>query len=426
MDGNILQKIKEHGLAGSMKVVEFYAATAFNDKWFYYYKKHRPMDEHLIVMESEGDLSDNAFALYDYMRHNNYLKKYHVAWLVDHVDEARALQQKRPEDFPNTEFVQKVPQKVNRRWAEVLANCKWYIYDHCNLLAPLVKRENQKVIYLCHGFAGYKASKSGPVNDKKIKTHDDYINVTGSIPEKVLHLYRKELYGARIVQIGFSRLDYFYCNNTEARSAFDQHYKLSKYNKVFLWMPTFRQSINKSISEDYQNNETKLPLFYSLNSLKEFNDYLKKINSLVILKIHHLQKNEKVFSEVYSNILFVSDENIKQMGFQLYQFIPLTDALITDYSSISADYMLLNKPMIFILDDYEQYDKSRGIIPENAKELWTGDQVYTINELMNAMDDIVSGKDKYKDKRNKLLPQFYKYMDGNSSNRILDYYDIKL
>ena len=163
-----------------------------------------------------------------------------------------------------------------------------------------------------------------------------------------------------------------------------------------------------------------------INPNELLNDYLKKINSLVILKIHHLQKNEKVFSEVYSNILFVSDENIKQMGFQLYQFIPLTDALITDYSSISADYMLLNKPMIFILDDYEQYDKSRGIIPENAKELWTGDQVYTINELMNAMDDIVSGKDKYKDKRNKLLPQFYKYMDGNSSNRILDYYDIKL
>ena len=152
MEGNLLQKIKKHGIAGSMKVVEFYAETALNNKWFYYYKKHRPMDEHLIVMESEGDLSDNAFALYDYMRHNNYLKKYHVAWLVDHVDEARALQQKRPEDFPNTEFVQKVPQKVNRRWAEVLATCKWYIYDHCNLLAPLVKRKEQKVIYLSHGW----------------------------------------------------------------------------------------------------------------------------------------------------------------------------------------------------------------------------------------------------------------------------------
>ena len=42
MEGNLLQKIKKHGIAGSMKVVEFYAETALNNKWFYYYKKHRP------------------------------------------------------------------------------------------------------------------------------------------------------------------------------------------------------------------------------------------------------------------------------------------------------------------------------------------------------------------------------------------------
>ena len=49
MEGNILQKIKKHGIAGSIQVVGLHAATAFNNKWFYYYKKHRPMDEHLIV-----------------------------------------------------------------------------------------------------------------------------------------------------------------------------------------------------------------------------------------------------------------------------------------------------------------------------------------------------------------------------------------
>ena len=94
MEGNIIHKIKKHGLAGSMKVVGLHVAVAINNKWFSYYKKHSPMDEQLIVMESEGDLSDNAFAIYDYMRHTGYLKKYHVAWLVDHVEEARELQKK--------------------------------------------------------------------------------------------------------------------------------------------------------------------------------------------------------------------------------------------------------------------------------------------------------------------------------------------
>lgn len=422
MDGkSFLVKLKEHGFSGTAKSVYMRGVSAINKAAYYAYQKKYPVDDRLIVMESEGDLSDNAYALYDYMRANGYLKKYHVVWLVDNIEGAK----KRKERFPNTIFVQKRPIRLNKRWAEVLATCKWYIYDHCNLMAPLVKRKEQKVIYLCHGFAGYKAAKGGPVNDKGIKTHDDFINVTGDIPEKVLHLYRKNIYGAKIVQLGFPRLDYFYSNNKEACIAFNQQYGLSKYNKVFLWMPTFRQSIAKNISEEYQSNETKLPLFTTFDSLEKFNNYLNKINSLVILKIHHLQKEERTFSKVYSNILFINDEDINILGFQLYQFIPLTDALITDYSSISADYMLLNKPIIFILDDYEQYDKSRGIIPDNAKELWAGDQVYTIKELKRAMDDIVSGKDRYMDKRNKLLPNFYKYVDGNSSKRILDYYDIK-
>ena len=228
MEGNILQKIKKHGIAGSMKVVEFHAATAFNNKWFYYYKKHRPMDEHLIVMESEGDLSDNAFALYDYMRHNNYLKKYHVAWLVDHEDEARVLQQKRPEDFPNTEFVQKVPQKVNRRWAEVLATCKWYIYDHCNLLAPLVKRKGQKVIYLSHGW-GYKAAKGGCIaNDR---THYDVVTVTGPIPAKGMSNYWQEP-EERAIITGYPRLDYFFQSNAKVREKINQKWHLAHYKRV--------------------------------------------------------------------------------------------------------------------------------------------------------------------------------------------------
>lgn len=87
--------------------------------------------------------------------------------------------------------------------------------------------------------------------------------------------------------------------------------------------------------------------------------------------------------------------------------------------------MLLDKPMIFILDDYDDYNKSRGIIPQNAKELWTGDHAYNVGELKRALQDIVNGKDNYKKERNLLLPKFYKYQDGNASERILNFYGIK-
>ena len=416
MEGNLLQKIKKHGIAGSMKVVEFHAATAFNNKWFYYYKKHRPMDEHLIVMESEGDLSDNAFALYDYMRHNNYLKKYHVAWLVDHEDEARVLQQKRPEDFPNTEFVQKVPQKVNRRWAEVLATCKWYIYDHCNLLAPLVKRKGQKVIYLSHGW-GYKAAKGGcTANDR---THYDMITVTGPIPAKGMSEYWQEP-EERAIITGYPRLDYFFQSNISERKKVNRRWHFDQYKRVIFWMPTFRKSNNETLSEDYIENQTGLPIFETKNSLQQFSHFLKARNVLLVFKLHHLQAELPVFQTHFDNILLVRDEDLLDMGVQLYQFISMADAMISDYSSISIDFMLKDKPIIFTLDDYKEYDKSRGLFPKNAIDYMKGYHVYNQKELEESISEIIDGADKYKEERHAVLKDYHKFTDGNSARRVMD------
>lgn len=421
MEGNILQKIKRHGIAGSIQVVGLHVATAFNNKWFYYYKKHRPVDEHLIVMESEGDLSDNAFALYDYMRHNNYLKKYHVAWLVDHVDEARALQQKRPEDFPDTEFVQKVPQKVNRRWAEVLSTCKWYIYDHCNLLAPLIKRKEQKVIYLSHGW-GYKAAKGGfTTNDL---THYDMITVTGQIPAKGMSEYWQEPEEKAVIT-GYPRLDYFFQSNVKVREKINQKWHLEHYKRVIFWMPTFRQSYNESLSEDYIKNQTGLPIFETKDSLQEFSDFLKTRNLLLIFKLHHLQAELPVFQSHFENILLVRDEDLHEIGVQLYQFIDMADALISDYSSISIDFLLKDKPIVFTLDDYEGYRKSRGFFPENAIDFMKGYHVYNQKELEDSLSEIADGIDKYIGERHAVMKNYHTYSDGNSARRVLDTIGIK-
>lgn len=416
MEGNILQKIKKHGIAGSMKVVGLHAAAVGNRKWFYYYKRHKSIDEHLIVMESEGDLSDNAFALYDYMRHNDYLNKYHVAWLVDHVGEARELQRKKPEDFPNTEFVQKVPQKVDKRWAEVLATCKWYIYDHCNLLASLVKRKEQTVIYLSHGW-GYKAVKGGfTTNDL---THYDMITVTGPIPAKGMSEYWQEPEEKAVIT-GYPRLDYCFQHDAKVLAKINQRWHFDHYKKVIFWMPTFRQSNNESLSEDYIKNQTGLPIFENKDSLQKFSDFLKKRNLLLVFKLHHLQADLPVFQSHFDNILLVRDKDLRIMGVQLYQFVSMADAMISDYSSISIDFLLKDKPLLFTLDDYEEYDRSRGLFPKNAIDYMKGYHIYNQKELEESISEIAEGIDKYKDDRHAVMKDFHTYTDGDSARRVMD------
>lgn len=421
MEGNILQKIKKHGITGSMKVVKLHVATAINNKWFYYYKKHRPMEEQLIVMESEGDLSDNAFALYDFMRHNNYLKKYHVAWLVDHVERARELQRKNPEDFPNTEFVQKVPQKVDRRWAEVMATCKWYIYDHCNLMAPLAKRKEQKVVYLSHGW-GYKASKGGSTAHDL--THYDMITVTGHIPAKGMSEYWQEPEEKAVIT-GYPRLDYFFHPDTSVLDKINKKWHFDQYHKVIFWMPTFRQSNNESLSEDYIKNQTGLPIFETRDSLLEFSDFLKEKNLILVFKLHHLQADLPVFQSHFDNILLVRDEELHNLGVQLYQFISMADVMISDYSSISIDFLLKDKPIVFTLDDYEGYRKSRGIFPENAIDFMKGYHVYNQKELEDSLSEIADEIDKYIGERHAVMKIYHTYSDGNSSRRVLDTIGVK-
>ena len=45
----------------------------------------------------------------------------------------------------------------------------------------------------------------------------------------------------------------------------------------------------------------------------------------------------------------------------IYPFLTFTDFLITDYSSIYFDYLMLNREIIFIPYDFENYTKNREL-----------------------------------------------------------------
>lgn len=118
-------------------------------------------------------------------------------------------------------------------------------------------------------------------------------------------------------------------------------------------MPTFRQSNSKEISEEYIDNQTGLPIFETYDSLKKFSEYLNKNNVLLVFKLHHLQADLDVFHKKFDNILILRDEDLSSDGVQLYQVVKYADIIISDYSSISIDAMVLDIPLIYTLDDYK-------------------------------------------------------------------------
>ena len=152
----IAQKIRKYGIAGSLRrapnAIRYRADDALYRREYARFQR-LPIDGRLVVLESEGDLSDNAYALYDHMREAVYLECYRVVWAVDDLDAAVRLKEAEPDRWPNTEFVCKTsvgPGGVNHNLAKALATCRWLIFDHCNLMSRLAKRDEQELVYLSH------------------------------------------------------------------------------------------------------------------------------------------------------------------------------------------------------------------------------------------------------------------------------------
>ncbi len=113
-----------------------------------------------------------------------------------------------------------------------------------------------------------------------------------------------------------------------------------KHDKVFLYMPTFR--------DDDPEYFEKANIDFDAMS-----DELKKINGIFFLKLHPLTKYSTI--KDYNNIVQIGND------VDIYPFLTYTTHLITDYSSIYFDYLPLDKEIIFIPYDYENYVSHREL-----------------------------------------------------------------
>jgi CDP-glycerol glycerophosphotransferase (TagB/SpsB family) len=98
-------------------------------------------------------------------------------------------------------------------------------------------------------------------------------------------------------------------------------------------------------------------------------------------------------------------------------FLPFIDVLVTDYSSIYHDFLLLNKPMIFIPYDYDHYNERSGFL-YNYFENLPGPSVNTFYDFSKELCSVTSGSDNYSEKRASLAEQIHAYSDANACERV--------
>lgn len=99
------------------------------------------------------------------------------------------------------------------------------------------------------------------------------------------------------------------------------------------------------------------------------------------------------------------------------KLLPFVDVLITDYSSIYHDYLLLDRPILFIPYDFESYEEQRGFVYDYKKYL-SGPEVTSFDQFQNEVDAMCAGRDGYVKKRRVLRDKIHMYTDAGSRKRV--------
>ena len=142
---------------------------------------------------------------------------------------------------------------------------------------------------------------------------------------------------------------------------------LPEYTKTVLYAPTFR---------DY--GQVQLFPFKDFDQ-KQLEAFLDEKNMLLFIRTHVAEQGSAA-PYLGKRIRFLGNEQAEDVTGILNIF----DCLITDYSSIYIDYLLTDKPMIFLPYDRQQYLDGRGM-NFDYDDVTPGPKPETFNDFLDAL-----------------------------------------
>jgi CDP-glycerol glycerophosphotransferase len=362
--------------------------------------------ENKVCFVSHPDFSDNAMSVFDYMVSNKTMK-YEIVWLINDLYIPSNI------DELKKHFKIKVIKLKSFLGILNYMTSKYIFYTH-GALNGIECLNKQTVVNLWHGMP---LKNIGYLDNK---TEEDVAHFTYTIAtsEEFQNIISK-VFGVdknKVLITGLPRND----RMNKFRDVLNKLGIDGKlYNKKILWMPTFRKSSVGDKRNDGISKDGQLPLL-SNKELKKFNVYLNDNNILLVIKLHPMDSLQKEDFCELSNIKIIVNDDFIKIEEQLYSIFQEIDALITDYSSVYFDFMILNKPIGFVMDDLGEYASSRGFVFEDIYEWIPGPIIKEVSQLYSFVEQINNNIDDYKEIRERVNNKTNKYSDFNNTERLFD------
>lgn len=341
-----------------------------------------------IVLYSNLGFRDNVKALYDYIEKNNLNKSYQIICVSDNF--------------------MKLKRNKNIRYVGLYTGLYYFFtskyFFYCFGKYPIKPSKHQIVVNLWHG-TPLKKIGNLEAGNKKDYNFFNYLLVNSD--NYIVTM--KNAFNAQSDQLllcGSPRNDHLF---TMCKK------KVNK--KRIIWMPTYR---------DLDTEEKSFIYHFTERDWNQINVFIRQLNVVIYFKPHPLEKQNFDLLKNFSNIQVITDEKLSDRSIDLYDLIGEMDAMLTDYSSVALDFLLLNRPIGYVIDDFDAYSRERGFIDTIQKSMFAGPKIVSTKDLMKFFKDVSISKDDWGKQRARLNITVNQYdTKGNNSKTILKRVGIK-
>lgn len=360
-----------------------------------------------FVFMSQPDFACNPHALWSYVIKNT---NFETAWIVKKVASYHVLEER---GIPCALYGTLEAIDYISNADVIVANSYTYL--------EIQKREEQLLVNLWHG-SGVKAHdyydhNLNPRHVIKLKKYFNMVDLmcVHSLDDRfklsaMLHFDLRKMYVT-----GQPRLDSV--TNSDGKSKLINIFgeNIKKYQKLIFFAPSYRANMSCHAGKIYSDNIFRLQDFD--NSLLD--EFLVKNNAAIIYKLHPIEQTAFLGREfeMSEHCYELTDMTLFEQDIRYDEILNAFDVMVSDYSSIAYDFLLLNRPIVYLLPDYEEYKNAKGFVFSNIDAYMPGEKAYTFEALLQALQNAFLEPGQYEDARKNVLNNRFDYMDGKSTER---------
>ena len=365
------------------------------------------IDQNLVLFESNPDFADNSRALYDYIVDKTDFKTF---WVVKDPAMLGPMRAAGVDcDIENSDR------------AIAMEQCAHYLVTSSFMFA-YNKRPGQIHVSAWHGFGpktiGFDedaASESSALRDLKVITTQCDLLTTSSRMSQLMMAGMLSMDPRKVMNSGFPRNDYLF--TTDGRKLLEGALGVDfGSSKLIMYLPTMRKGL-KAEGGQFDKNIFNYE-DYDAAGLDEF---LKLNDAYVIAKIHFADDSsfDQGSFELPERVLFLDSLSLGSKLLTIYHVLNAFDLLITDYSSVYVDFLLLNRPIVFSCPDFEEYKKDRGFISDDPRWMMPGAFVKSQSDLLSALGSFFNGVDAAASLRESFMPVIHSHRDAKAAERVV-------